>query len=189
MELSSLLLPRLLLCNYSYVHNNNIFILLYVTMVISLYGLSCISAPASVYGVYGAVTRPTIQWAVGFQVGNLRALKQLILHKCCGYELYYNNIYIGNFAQRPPWGLRFFYVVPWIFPSLKIRRPPPGLNSRHSGHEVGTLPLDVRRKSNSRHKYHSSFHWTYFCDFCSQEMDWNHTHAYMLKELDYLSCI
>jgi hypothetical protein len=33
----------------------------------------------------------------------------------------------------PPWGL-----VPWIFPSLKIRRPPPG----HSSHEVGTLPLD-----------------------------------------------
>jgi hypothetical protein len=33
----------------------------------------------------------------------------------------------------PPGGL-----VPRIFPSLKIRRPPP----RHSSHEVGTLPLD-----------------------------------------------
>jgi hypothetical protein len=29
-----------------------------------------------------------------------------------------------------------------IFPSWKFRRPPPGLNPRHSGHEVGTLPLD-----------------------------------------------
>jgi hypothetical protein len=37
----------------------------------------------------------------------------------------------------PPGGL-----VPWIFPSLKIRWPPSGLNPRHSGHEVGTLPLD-----------------------------------------------
>jgi hypothetical protein len=37
----------------------------------------------------------------------------------------------------PPGGL-----VPWIFPSLRIRRPPPGLNPRHSSHEVGTLPLD-----------------------------------------------
>jgi hypothetical protein len=37
----------------------------------------------------------------------------------------------------PPGGL-----VPWIFPSLKIRQPSPGLNPRHSGHEVGTLPLD-----------------------------------------------
>jgi hypothetical protein len=37
----------------------------------------------------------------------------------------------------PPGGL-----VPWIFPSLKIRRPPPGLNPRRSIHEVGTLPLD-----------------------------------------------
>jgi hypothetical protein len=37
----------------------------------------------------------------------------------------------------PPGGL-----VPWIFPSLKIWRPLPGLNPRHSGHEVGTLPLD-----------------------------------------------
>jgi hypothetical protein len=37
----------------------------------------------------------------------------------------------------PPGGL-----VPWIFPSLKIRRPPPGLNPRRSSHEVGTLPLD-----------------------------------------------
>jgi hypothetical protein len=37
----------------------------------------------------------------------------------------------------PPGGL-----VPWMFPSLKIRRPPPGLNPHHSGHEVGTLPLD-----------------------------------------------
>jgi hypothetical protein len=31
-----------------------------------------------------------------------------------------------------------------IFPSLKIRRPPPGSNPRHSGHEVGTLPLDIK---------------------------------------------
>jgi hypothetical protein len=49
----------------------------------------------------------------------------------------------------PPGGL-----VPWIFPSLKIRRPPPGLNPRHSGHEVGTLPLDhggrLQQKVNSR---------------------------------------
>jgi hypothetical protein len=37
----------------------------------------------------------------------------------------------------PPGGL-----VPWIFPSLKIRRPPPGFNPHHSSHEVGTLPLD-----------------------------------------------
>jgi hypothetical protein len=37
----------------------------------------------------------------------------------------------------PPGGL-----VPWIFPSLKFRRPPPGLNPRHWNHEVGTLPLD-----------------------------------------------
>jgi hypothetical protein len=37
----------------------------------------------------------------------------------------------------PPGGL-----VPWIFPSLKIRRPPLGLNPRHLSHEVGTLPLD-----------------------------------------------
>jgi hypothetical protein len=29
-----------------------------------------------------------------------------------------------------------------IFPSLKIRRPPPVLNPRHSSHDVGTLPLD-----------------------------------------------
>jgi hypothetical protein len=31
----------------------------------------------------------------------------------------------------PPGGL-----VPWMFPSLKIRRPTPGLNLRHSSHEV-----------------------------------------------------
>jgi hypothetical protein len=37
----------------------------------------------------------------------------------------------------PPRGL-----VPWIFPSLKIRQPLPGLNPHHSSHEVGTLPLD-----------------------------------------------
>jgi hypothetical protein len=29
-----------------------------------------------------------------------------------------------------------------LVPSLKIRRPPPGLNPRRSSHEVGTLPLD-----------------------------------------------
>jgi hypothetical protein len=39
--------------------------------------------------------------------------------------------------EVPPGGL-----VPWIFPSLKIRGPPPGLNPRRSSHEVGTLPLD-----------------------------------------------
>jgi hypothetical protein len=34
-------------------------------------------------------------------------------------------------------------LFPWIFPSLKIRRPPPGwLNPRRSSHEVGTLLLD-----------------------------------------------
>jgi hypothetical protein len=33
-------------------------------------------------------------------------------------------------------------LVPWMFPSLKIRRPPPGLSPRRSSHEVGTLPLD-----------------------------------------------
>jgi hypothetical protein len=37
----------------------------------------------------------------------------------------------------PPGGL-----VPWIFPSLRSRRLPPGLNPRRSSHEVGTLPLD-----------------------------------------------
>jgi hypothetical protein len=59
-----------------------------------------------------------------------------------------------NFAQSPPWGLRFFTtrvkelkvppggLVPSNFPSLKIRRPPPGSNPRRSSHEVGTLPLD-----------------------------------------------
>jgi hypothetical protein len=31
-------------------------------------------------------------------------------------------------------------LVSWIFPSLKIRRPPPDLNPRHSSDEVGTLP-------------------------------------------------
>jgi hypothetical protein len=39
----------------------------------------------------------------------------------------------------PPGGL-----VPRIFLSLKIRRPPPGLNPWHSSHEVGTEPLDYR---------------------------------------------
>jgi hypothetical protein len=43
----------------------------------------------------------------------------------------------------PPGGL-----VPWIFPSLKIRRPPPGLNPRRSSHEVGTLPLDYGGRSS-----------------------------------------
>jgi hypothetical protein len=43
----------------------------------------------------------------------------------------------------PPGGL-----VPWIFPSLKIRRPPPGLNPRHSSPEVRTLPLDYGGRSD-----------------------------------------
>jgi hypothetical protein len=34
----------------------------------------------------------------------------------------------------PPGGL-----VPWVFPSLKIRRPPPGLNPRRSSHEVAIM--------------------------------------------------
>jgi hypothetical protein len=48
----------------------------------------------------------------------------------------------------PPGGL-----VPWIFPSLKIRRPRPGLNPRLSSHEVGSLPLDYGgRFSNFQEK-------------------------------------
>jgi hypothetical protein len=50
-------------------------------------GLSCILASVI---LYGTVTRPTIQCAVGFKVGNLRAVKLIILHECCGYDLYYN---------------------------------------------------------------------------------------------------
>jgi hypothetical protein len=62
---------------------------------------------------------------------------------------------VRNFAQRFPlgtWGSltcsKSTTRVPSeglcsrIFPSWKIRRPPPGSNPRHLGHEVGTLPLD-----------------------------------------------
>jgi hypothetical protein len=49
-------------------------------------------------------------------------------------DLYFKRV---KLLKVPPGGL-----VPWIFPSLKIRRPPPGLNPRHSSHELGTLPLD-----------------------------------------------
>jgi hypothetical protein len=56
-------------------------------------GLSCILVFPH---LYGAVTRPTIQCTVGFKVGNLRAVKLVILQECCGYEVYYNikHIYI-----------------------------------------------------------------------------------------------
>jgi hypothetical protein len=47
--------------------------------------------------------------------------------------------------KLPPGGL-----VPWIFPALKVRWPPSGLNPRRSSHEVGTLPLDYGGRSNSR---------------------------------------
>jgi hypothetical protein len=58
---------------------------------------------------------------------------------------------VRNFSQRFPlgtWGSLTCSKstkvpsVRWIFPSWKIRGPPSGLNPRHSGHEVGTLPLD-----------------------------------------------
>jgi hypothetical protein len=40
-------------------------------------------------------------------------------------------------------------LVPWIFPSLKIRRPPPGLNPRRSSHEVGTEAAKEYRYNNT----------------------------------------
>jgi hypothetical protein len=58
----------------------------------------------------------------------------------------------------PPGGL-----VPWIFPSLKIWRPPPGLNPRRSSHEVGTLPLDYRGRSSSVQPPKNSTLWGKYC--------------------------
>jgi hypothetical protein len=84
----------------------------------------------------------SVSWSILQSAG----LLEWVISSSQGLYRNFGREMADNFAQRPPWvkqlEVPYEGLVPWSFPSLKIRRPPPGLNPRRSSHEVGTLPLD-----------------------------------------------